>query len=265
MKKMAFIGAGNMGGAIVRAVCTGCDAGEICVCDHSAEKMTALAAETGCQTAASAAECAEGAKYVVIGVKPNGVRTLLQSLSNVLTEEQIIISMAAGVTGAAISEAAGRGCPVVRIIPNTPCAIGKGLMLLCPCGAGAEAALPELKTLLAPCGLVGQTDEAHADACMTVAGCVPAFAYMFIEALADGAVLTGLPRADATSLAAQAVLGAAAMVLATGQSPAQLKDAVCSPGGSTIEGVRALEQRAFRGAAIAAVDEAYRKNASMGK
>lgn len=269
--KLAFIGTGNMGGAIIRAVCSAADPQSVTVTNRTMAKAEAVAAACGCKTAATNAACAQGSDYIFLGVKPNMIREVLRGIAPVLSDRQVIVSMAAGVTGEAMREALTdanaqlREIAIVRILPNTPCAIGKGLMLIAPCNAAAQAHSAPLAELLAPCGMVGFTDEAHADAGMVIGGCTPAFAYMFVEALADGAVRCGLSRSDALAWAAQSVAGAAELLVESGSHPGALKDAVCSPGGSTIEGVSALERGAFRGTVMDAVSTAYAKTRALGK
>ena len=205
MKTLAVIGTGNMGGAVVRAVCRGTEPAEVCIANRTPAKARRLAEECGCVMSQSGAAAARGAKYVLLGVKPGDVTPALEEIAPILTDEQVIISMVSGVTAQEIHRALGRGNRVVRVLPNTPCAIGM-----------EREMADELCDLFSGCGLVGFTDEAHADAGMVIEGCTPAFAYMFIEALADGAVHTGLSREQATQWAAQAVAGAAAMVLESG-------------------------------------------------
>lgn len=260
MRKISFIGVGNMGGAILKAVCAKNGAEGIYISNRTGAKADALAAELGCTVSMNNAACAENADYVFIGVKPNTVREVLREISACISGHTVIVSMAAGVDSGAIRAALGRGNPIVRILPNTPCSIGQGLLLIAPCGDVPPETLDELAALLAGCGRTAFTDEAHADAGMTIGGCTPAFTCLFIEALADGAVQTGLSRADALQWAAQAVAGSAALVLESGRHPGELKDAVCSPGGSTIEGVRVLENAGFRGAAMDAVIAAFEKS-----
>ena len=264
MSKIAFIGVGNMGGAIARSVCRVTDPKTVWVRNRRDETTAAIAAACGCNAAKDAAECAKDADFVFLGVKPYAVRDVLRAIAPVLTSRQVIVSMAAGVESAALRDIVPDN-PIVRILPNTPCAIGKGLVLIVPCGDVKQETIDALTELLAPCGRIGFTDEAHADAGMVIGGCTPAFTYQFIEALADGGVLAGLPRADAMSWAAQAVAGSAEMVLQSGKHPGQLKDEVCSPGGSTIEGVKALEARAFRSGVMEAVEAAYEKNKKLGE
>ena len=269
--KLAFIGTGVMGSAIARAVCAAADPSSVYVSNRSLAKAEALAKDLGCCVCPTNPDCARDADYIFLGVKPNMIRDVLREIAPMLRSEQIIVSMAAGITGDTIREtltqasAQLRSIPIVRILPNTPCAIGRGLMLIAPCGTVSPESLEELSSLLAPCGLIGHTDEAHADAGMVVGGCTPAYTYMFIEALADGAVRCGLSRQDALSWAAQAVAGAAELLLQTGAHPGMLKDAVCSPGGSTIEGVLALEHSAFRGIVMEAVGTAWEKTTALGK
>ena len=264
MNKIAFIGTGNMGGAIVRAVCSVTQAEKVHISNRTAARSEALAQECGCRIAKDNNACAQDADFVFLGVKPYAVRDVLREIAPTLKKEQVIVSMAAGVESGAMRDIVPDNS-IVRILPNTPCAIGRGLVLIAPCGSVKQAKIDELAELLAPCGRVDFTDEAHADAGMTVGGATPAFTYQFIEALADGGVLTGLTRADALSWAAQAVAGSAELVLQSGKHPGQLKDEVCSPGGSTIEGIKTLEAHAFRAAAMKAVEAAYEKNKKLGK
>ena len=259
--KISVIGTGNMGGAIVRALCRAAGAEQVFITNRTRAKAEALADELGCTVCDTDEACAAGADFVFLGVKPAGIRDVITLITPQLKADAVLVSMAAGVTGAAMREAlGGGGNPIVRILPNTPCAIGRGLVLIAPCGDVAERTLSALEALLAPCGQTGFLTEAQADAGMTVGGCTPAYTYLFLEALADGGVRCGLPRADALAWAAQAVAGAAELLLQSGQHPGALKDAVCSPGGSTIEGVRALENAAFRGAVMDAVSAAFFKD-----
>ena len=259
MKTMAFIGTGNMGSAILRAVCRTTQPSEIVIANRTPEKAMRLVEECGCVMSQSNAAAARNAKYVVLGVKPYAVCDVLREIAPVLTDDQIIVSISAGVSSEEMREAMGRSNPIIRLLPNLPCSIGKGIMLIVPCGDVDEKIVEELQDLFSACGLVDRTDEAHAEAGMVVEGCTPAFAYMFLEAVADAGVAAGLTRSQSITWAAQAVAGAAGMVLETGKHPGQLKDEVCSPGGTTIQGVRALEEHGFRGAVMDAVLAAYRK------
>ena len=172
--------------------------------------------------------------------------------------------MAAGLTCDRIQDMVDLDCPVIRIMPNTPSAIGAGVVQYCGQLATVEE-LDAFAALIAPAGLVDPVPEGFIDAASAVSGCGPAFAYLFLEALADGGVACGLPRDKAVAYAAQMAVGAARMVLESGQHPGALKDAVCSPGGTTIQGIRALERSGFRGAAMEAVIAAYEKTVSLSK
>lgn len=264
MRKAAFIGTGNMGSALVRAACKALGGGEVAVSNHTFAKAEALANATGCQAYPTNLECAQAAEYVFLGVKPWQVEGVINEIRPAL-HGKVLVSMAAGPGLAQLQQWAGEGIPVLRIMPNTPCAIGKGLTALCGGETAKEEHFTGVETILAASGRVDRLEERLIDAFGAVAGCGPAFVYPYIEALADGGVTAGLPRAKAMTYAAQMVMGAAAMVLETGEHPGKLKDDVCSPGGSTIEGVAALERHGLRAAAIDAVLAAWKKNANMGK
>ncbi len=274
MKKAAFIGSGNMGGALIRAACRAIGPEQVVIADYAGEKAAALAAELGCTAAADNGAAVEGAEVVFLCVKPqvlSGVAAALVPALNACHErgeDRLLVSIAAGVEIAALRsflQGIAWDIPILRVMPNTCAAIGKGMLALTDGGAGNEAGLAAAEAILADAGRVERISEGLMDQYTAVAGCGPAYVYQLIEALADGGVLTGLPRAQAQTYAAQTVLGAAAMVLETGKHPGQLKDEVCSPGGSTIAGVAALEAGGFRASAIQAVLAAFEKNKQLGK
>jgi pyrroline-5-carboxylate reductase len=265
--KFAFIGAGNMGGSIIRAVCRAAEPKNVMIFEPDRKKFEALSDETGCRTAASADEAAASAHFVFLCVKPDVLGRVLRGIAPVL-EGKTVVSIAAGVEIAKIKSILteeGRDLPVIRLMPNTPVAVGKGMILMACSEDVSEAEARALESALSMGGLVARTEERYIDAATPVFSCSPAYVYMFIEALADGGVMAGVPRDKAQQYAAQAVLGAAAMVLESGRHPGELKDAVCSPGGSTIVGVEALEKAGFRGAVASAVYEAYIKTTELGK
>ena len=175
----------------------------------------------------------------------------------------VLVTMAAGLSMQQIRMMAGSGYPIIRMMPNTPVALGEGMIQYCSDDVEPEK-MAEWLAAMAPAGRLDAVPESMMDAASAVSGCGPAYAYMFVEALADGAVKCGVPRAKAMRYAAQMLLGSASLLLETGEHPGALKDAVCSPGGSTIAGVAALEDRGFRGAAIAAVEAAYRRTKELG-
>lgn len=257
--KYGFIGCGNMGGALARAAAKAVGGEQILLADTDLQKAKALAEEIGGGVAA-AEEIAKNCDYIVLGVKPQGVEKLLKTIA--ISKNAVIVSMAAGVELQKL-EALTEGNPLIRIMPNTPVAVGKGVILY-----AAKAGEKEIEGFLKLFGQAGKLiplEERLIDAGTAVSGCGPAYVYLFIEALADGGVSCGLPREQALELAAGVVEGAAKMVLETGAHPGALKDAVCSPGGSTIEGVCALEQGAFRATTANAVIKAYEKTQKLGK
>ena len=261
---IGFIGTGNMGSALARAVCRSVSPRQVLLANRTPEKAEALAQELGCRTAANR-EIARECRVIFLGVKPQMMPQMLAGLDPVLRERDsrfFLVTMAAGLSCARIRELAGGDYPVVRIMPNTPAAIGKGVIQLCGLGIDQSEA-EEFCRLLAPAGLVDQVPESLIDAASALSGCGPAFVCLFLEALADGAVACGLPRDKALAYAAQTAAGAAQMVLEAGGHPGALKDAVCSPGGTTAQGVRALEARGFRSAAMEAVIAAYEKTLAL--
>lgn len=263
MSTFAFIGVGSMGGAIASAVCRRVGGDAVTVYDASEEKRKAFAAANGCCSAESGTDAARAAHFVFLCVKPNLVDTVIGELAPALSEGgKVLASIASGVEIARIGESLGRRgvkCPVIRLMPNTPVRVGAGMVLMALGEGVEEKDALALEDALSDGGLVSRTEEKYIDIATPVFSCSPAYVYMFIEALADGGVACGLPRDKAQQYAAQSVLGAAQMVLETGEHPGALKDAVCSPGGCTIVGVEELEKRGFRAAAAAAVTEAYRK------
>ena len=263
----SFIGSGNMGGALARAVAQKLEASDILLANRTAAKAEALAAQLGCRVGTNADAAAEG-KYIFLGVKPQMMRGMLDGIAPVLkarTDRFILVTMAAGLTMEQISAMAGGDYPVIRIMPNTPCAVGAGVVLYDSNTLVTSEELAEFTDALSGAGLLDQLDEHLIDAGSAVAGCGPAFACLFIEALADGGVTCGLPRAKALRYAAQMLEGTARLMLTSGQHPGAMKDAVCSPGGSTIAGVRALEQGGLRAAAMNAVIAADQRNKELGK
>jgi pyrroline-5-carboxylate reductase len=191
---------------------------------------------------------------------------VLAPLAPILAEKKpLLITMAAGLTISQIESFVGQKLPIIRIMPNTPTAIGKGVTQYCCNELVTQDVIADWLADMAPCGLVDQLDEHLIDAASALSGSGPAYMYVFLEALADGAVACGIPRAKALEYAAATVIGAGELVLASGQHPGALKDAVCSPGGSTIAGIRALENHGFRAAAMEAVIATYNRNKELGK
>ncbi len=264
--KVGFIGCGNMGSALARAAVKSklC---ELYVSDYNEEKARTFANECGAVATTNetiAAEC----DFIFLAVKPNVFSSVLEPLREVLLKNHnaVIVTMAAGLSLERISVLiSDKTHPVIRIMPNTPAAIGHGMILWCKNSAVSDENVECFKSLLSSAGKLDMLAENLIDAASAVSGCGPAFVYMFIEALADGAVECGLPREKAMLYAAETLIGASEMVKQSGKHPGLLKDEVCSPGGSTIEGVRALEEGAFRATTAKAVIEAYEKTKKLGK
>ena len=267
MYLLGFIGVGNMGGALARAAVTATSPKQVVLANRTPDKAAALAQELGC-AAGDAKTVAATAKYIFLGVKPKDMAACLAELVPVLEHRDqggfVLVSMAAGLDTAAIQAMADHPWPVIRLCPNTPVGIGRGLVAWCEKDT-APGDADGLIAAMAGAGLWDACPEHLMDVASVLGGCTPAFTYMFIEALSDGAVAAGMPRAKALAYAAAAVEGAAALALADGRHPGALKDAVCSPGGSTIQGVLTLERSAFRAAAADAVIDAVERTKVMAK
>ena len=266
-KIFGFIGVGNMGGALARAACRGIGGARVLVSDALPEKATSLADACGC-TAAAPAEVAARADYIFLGVKPQMMEAMFSGIRPALAGREtrfVLVSMAAGLAISRIEELAGTAYPVIRIMPNIPASVGEGMILYAANGAVTEEELDAFLAGMARAGQLDALDERLIDAASTISGCGPAFVYMFVEALADGGVACGLPYDKALAYAAQTAVGAARMVLEDGRHPEALKNAVCSPGGTTIAGVHALESGAFRADVMDAVCAAYRRTLELGK
>lgn len=263
---IGFIGTGTMGSAVARAAVKGAPEASILLSNRTPAKAEALAKDLGVQ-ASDNETVARTCSLIFLGVKPQMMAGMLEAIAPVLaarSDRFVLASMAAGLDARRIQAMAGGKYPVICFMPNTPVAVGAGVVQYYGLDA-TEEELDGFQALLAPAGLVDRIEPGQLNAASAVSGCGPAWVYQFIEALADGGVAAGLPRTKAQEYAAQTVLGSARMVLESGQHPGALKDAVCSPGGSTIQGVRLLEQRAFRGAVTDAVLAAYEKTKELGK
>ena len=264
MPVIGFIGTGNMGGALARAAAKQ-EANRVLLTNRTQAKAEALAAEIGAE-ARDPASVIAAADYLFLGVKPQMLPGLAETIAPLLKARQdrfVLVTMAAGTAIEMLLGLLGGEWPVIRIMPNTPASIGQG-MILYTCGAGVTAEEEQcFLAAMAHAGRFLKLEERLIDAGSAVSGSGPAFADLMIEALADGGVACGLPRKQAVEMAAQMLLGSAALVLESGKHPGELKDAVCSPGGTTIQGVRVLEERGFRAALIDAVIATYEKNLKL--
>lgn len=264
--KFGFIGTGNMGGTLAKKVIESGYAAETGLSNRTMEKAVATAGNSGAKVSTNA-EIAGNAKYIFLGVKPQMMEECLGGIAEILAKRQdrfVLITMAAGIKTDKIRQLAGANYPVVRIMPNTPAAVGEGVILMCATDDVGKEEKDEICEALSGAGMVDELPENLMDAATAVSGCGPAYVYLCIEALADGAVECGIPRQKALAYAAKTLLGSAKMVLETGKHPGQLKDEVCSPGGSTIAGVHALENNGFRNALMDAVNGAYKRTKELG-
>ena len=262
MMKIGFIGTGNMGGALASAAARSGEV-EVLLANRTKAKAEALAERIGAVVSSNEIIARE-ADHIFLGVKPQMMVGIAPALK-ARRSEPLLISMAAGLTIQRIRELAGGDYPVIRIMPNMPAAVGEGVIFYACSGNCDKAQQEAFLRYMAPAGKLFPLEEKLQDAGSAVAGCGPAFAAMFLEAMADGGVACGLPRAAAVQYAAQMMLGTAKMVLETNQHPGALKDSVCSPAGSTIQGVRTLEERGMRAAVFDAVTVAYEKNVELKK
>ena len=263
----SFIGPGNMGSALAKAVARKLPPETIMLSNRTPSKAEALAGELGC-ACGPATRAARDGKYIILGVKPQMMEALMAEIAPILAERTdrfILVTMAAGLTMERIAAMAEGEYPVIRIMPNTPCAVGEGVILCTANDKVTEEELAVFTDAMSGAGVIDWLDERLMDAGCAVSGCGPAFISLLLEALADGGVACGLPRQKALLYAAQTMKGTAALQMATGVHPGAMKDAVCSPGGTAIAGIRAMEERGVRGAAMNAVIAAVEKSKELGK
>lgn len=258
-KKLAFLGCGSMGGALAKAASN--KTKNIILCSKSGSTSAALAEKLGVGCGSNA-EAAAAADLIFLGVKPQMLDELLEEIAPLLAEKAepfVLVSMAAGVSMSGILSKLGAEYPIIRIMPNTPAAIGAGMILYTSCGVSEEQEEAFLDVMQGA-GTFDKLPEKLIDAGSAVSGCGPAFVFKFIDAMADGGVACGLPRKKAILYACETLAGAAKLVVESGEHPGKLKDSVCSPGGTTIQGVRALDKGGFDSAVFEAVVAAFEKN-----
>ena len=267
-QSIGFIGTGNMGSALARAADKGAPQGAVLhLSNRTPAKAEELCRELRHAVVSTNETIAGACGLIFLGVKPQMMAGLLEGLRPILsarTDRFVVCSMAAGLTLDTLEGMLGGSCPLIRILPNTPAAIGQGIAQFCARDVSQEEKDAFL-SLLAPSGILDEMDEGLMAAANCISGCGVAVASLFMEALADGGVACGLPRDKALLCAAQTLAGTGALYLDARQHPGPMKDAVCSPGGTTIQGVRTLEKAGFRSACIEAVIAAYEKTLSMGK
>lgn len=253
--KIGFIGLGNMARAIIGGMLEKgiVSAEDVSGSAKTRETLEAVQREYGIGTKASNISVAAESQVLVLAVKPQFLQGVIAEVRDVVQPDTLIVSIAAGKTLAWLEEAFGRRVKLVRCMPNTPALVGAGCTGVCVNGAVSEEETRYSLRLMESFGKASLVEERLMDAVGAVSGSSPAYVFLFMEAMADAAVAAGMPRAQAYEFAAQAVYGSAKLMLETGKHPGELKDMVCSPGGTTIEGVRILEEGGFRGTVMDAL------------
>ena len=263
---VGFIGCGNMGGALLDAVLQRIEAKNCCVCETLPEKAATFVKQ-GVTLLPSAADVVAQSQMVFLAVKPQVLGEVIGTFSQNLTPQNapLFVTMAAGTTMATLQGFLGVTAPVIRIMPNLPCSVGKGVVLYCANNAVTAAQKTEFLSLLSPAGLLDEIPEGDIDAASVVSGCGPAFVFAFAEALANGAAACGLDKSRALLYAARTLEGAATLMERSDKDAAALIKAVCSPKGTTIEGVESLQQNGFAEVVAKAVDASYRRTVELSK
>ncbi len=266
MYKFGFIGTGKMGGAILKVISEAVGGKKVIAFDKNADLARAASEKTGCVFSDNTGDIVKNSEYIVLGVKPQNAQELLGEIGPALKAKKgktTLVSMLAGTPVSKIIEYLGFECPVIRIMPNIAATVGKAMTLCCANEYVKKEKLDFFVKAMSGSGIIDVVDEKSIDAYSIVTGCGPAWICQIAEALADGQVAIGVPRNKAYLYAAQTLAGTAELLLQDGAIPASLKDAVCSPAGTTIEGVKAIEKGAVRSSLIDAVEAAYKKTKSF--
>lgn len=265
MDQIGFIGLGTMGGALLKGLLAeGVAPAEIVAFDALKVKLDGVADAFGIKAVIDAREVTLAAKVIFLAVKPQDMKLLLQHIAPTMMDGQVIVSVAAGISIKEIEKNFTSKVGVIRVMPNTPCQVGEGAMALSTGAHVASEDLHQVVSWLGTLGMVHIVPEKLLDTVTGLSGSGPAYVYLLIEALADGGVLGGMSRAMALEMAAQTVLGAAKMVLETGEHPAVLREMVTSPGGATAAALYSLEKDGFRGAVQKAVKKATERSKELG-
>lgn len=266
-KTIGFIGCGNMGQAMIGGIVKAriVSSSNIMVADLNEKSLSETAEKHGVGVTTDNNEVAKNCDILVLSVKPNLYPIVIKGIKDQIKKDVIVVTIAAGKSIESTEEAFGRKLKVVRVMPNTPALVGEGMSALCPNEAVTKEEIEEIVNIFDSFGKSEIVSEKLMDVVTSVSGSSPAYVYMFIEAMADAAVLDGMPRSQAYKFAAQAVLGSAKMVLETGMHPGALKDMVCSPGGTTIEAVATLEEKGLRNAVISSMRICTKKSKEMSK
>ncbi|MDP4162880.1 MAG: pyrroline-5-carboxylate reductase [Bacillota bacterium] len=264
-KKIGFIGCGKMANAMIEGILRSnlISPDNIKVSARTEETLKKIKSKYKINTTLQNGEVAEFADIVILAVKPDLYSSVINEIKTKVKEDAVIVTIAAGISLNDVENFFGRNVKAVRTMPNTPSFAGEGMSALCPNASITEEDLARIERVFNSFGKTEILEEKLMDAVPAISGSSPAYVYMMIEAMADGGVRLGVPRDKAYRLAAQAVMGAAKMVLESGEHPGALKDNVCTPGGATIEAVATLEQHHFRGAVLAAMESCYEKTKAL--
>lgn len=263
--KIGFIGCGNMATAMIKGILDSknVSAEDIIASAKTDKTREKIQKELKIAVAAHNWEVVDFADVVFLAVKPQYYEEVITEIKGDIRENQIIVTIAPGKTLAWLAEKMGANVKIIRTMPNTPAMVKEGMMGMCKNDLVTDEELQQVKTICESFGKAEVVPESLIDVVVGVSGSSPAYVFMFIEAMADAAVADGMPRAQAYKFAAQSVLGSAKMVLETGKHPGELKDMVCSPGGTTIEAVRVLEEKGMRSAVIEASKACVKKGREM--
>ena len=260
MYKFGFIGMGNMGSAMISGLIKRYGTEQVIFTRQDKQKMQKQSEELGISCAETNGEVVKRSKYIVLAVKPVAYDKVFREIREDIDYSKVIISIAPGFTLEELRNMAGKDVRIVRAMPNTPAMVGEGMTGVCfDENEFSDTELRDIDNFFSSFGKMMRVDEKIMSAVTCASGSSPAYVYMFIEALADSVVKYGMPRKAAYEFVAQTVLGAAQMVLETGEHPGKLKDNVCSPGGTTIAAVEALEENGLRNALFKATEKCYRK------
>lgn len=258
---IGFIGCGNMATAMIKGILNQhiFNPEQVKISDVSETALAKVKQEMGIQGSTDNKKTVEESDVLILAVKPQYYETVISEIKDDISPDQIVVTIAPGKTLAWLSECFGKNVKLVRTMPNTPALVGEGMTGVCKNDLVTNEEYDFIFKILSSIGKAESIPESLMDVCVSVSGSSPAYVYMLIEAMADGAVADGMPREQAYKFAAQAVMGSAKMVLETGKHPGELKDMVCSPGGTTIEAVRVLEETGFRSSVIEAMKACVRK------
>jgi pyrroline-5-carboxylate reductase len=260
---LAIIGGGKIGEALLSGLIRRGGPDGILVCERSPERATELAERYGV-SAVDLAGAAARARVLLLAVKPQDIDVLLTRMADVVDDGHLVVSVAAGVPTTRIEAALRPGIPVVRVMPNTPALVDEGMSVLSAGANAGERHLDEAEALLAAVGRVRRVPESQQDAVTALSGSGPAYFFYLVEAMVDAGILLGLPRALAADLVVQTALGSAVMMRDSGEHPVQLREAVSSPGGTTVAAIRELERHGVRAALMAAIEAAHARSVALG-